>query len=350
MNILPIKNLTVLTNGTESIVVSGAFPMVSIFRLVGATDPVVLLGNYQISPSGTPRLNQQVIFYNESNITLGAYSVGVFGVTMPSSLATKNWVASFIWDGSAWQGGYTTYLNEDGWVETSDIADEAVTLAKVEDLTSAYLIVGNSSNRPTAVAMSGVIALTNTGVTSIVAGSIVNADVNASAAIAFSKLASLTSAYILVGSAGNVPTAVAVTGDVTISNAGVTTIAAGAVDPAMLAGDGAKDAIAIAVSAESGEQCDYAWIAPYDGTIDNIYTYVTLAVAATDDWTITANIGAVAVTNGVVTIAASSPLNTADSATPTALNAFSQGDVITFVSLKTTAGGKCQLTAHVTRT
>ena len=65
--------------------------------------------------------------------------------------------------------------------------------------------------------------------TVVLSGSIVNADINASAAIAFSKLASLTSANILVGSSGNVATSVAVTGDVTISNAGVTAIATGVV-------------------------------------------------------------------------------------------------------------------------
>jgi hypothetical protein len=65
--------------------------------------------------------------------------------------------------------------------------------------------------------------------TVVLSGSIVNADINASAAIAFSKLASLSSANILVGSSGNVATSVAVTGDVTISNTGVTAIAAGVV-------------------------------------------------------------------------------------------------------------------------
>ena len=59
--------------------------------------------------------------------------------------------------------------------------------------------------------------------------SIVNADISASGAIAFSKLAALTSAHILVGNASNVATSVAVTGDVTITNAGVTAIASGVV-------------------------------------------------------------------------------------------------------------------------
>ena len=65
--------------------------------------------------------------------------------------------------------------------------------------------------------------------TSIAAGVIVNADINASAAIDFSKLASLPSANLLVGSSGNVPTARAITGDVTISNTGVTAIASGVI-------------------------------------------------------------------------------------------------------------------------
>ncbi len=59
--------------------------------------------------------------------------------------------------------------------------------------------------------------------------SIVNADINASAAIAFSKLAALTSANILVGNSSNVATSVAMSGDVTISNTGVTAISAGVI-------------------------------------------------------------------------------------------------------------------------
>ncbi len=55
-------------------------------------------------------------------------------------------------------------------------------------LPSAQIIVGNAGDVATAVAMSGVIAITNAGVTSIVDNSIVNADINSSAAIAYSKL------------------------------------------------------------------------------------------------------------------------------------------------------------------
>jgi hypothetical protein len=58
---------------------------------------------------------------------------------------------------------------------------------------------------------------------------IVNADIAAAAGIAYSKLATLTSGNIVLGSAANVATSTAVTGDVTISNTGVTAIASGVI-------------------------------------------------------------------------------------------------------------------------
>lgn len=72
------------------------------------------------------------------------------------------------------------------------------------------------------------------GTAQLAAGAVTDAKVNAAAAIQFSKMEDLTSAEIIVGSAANVPTAVAMTGDVAISNAGATTIQAAAIDLAML--------------------------------------------------------------------------------------------------------------------
>lgn len=57
----------------------------------------------------------------------------------------------------------------------------------------------------------------------------VNADIASAAAIAYSKLATLTSGNIVLGSSANVATSTAVTGDVTISNTGVTAIATGVI-------------------------------------------------------------------------------------------------------------------------
>jgi hypothetical protein len=65
--------------------------------------------------------------------------------------------------------------------------------------------------------------------TMIADGTIVNADINASAAIDYSKLATLTAGNIVLGNASNVATSTAVTGDVTISSAGVTAISSGVI-------------------------------------------------------------------------------------------------------------------------
>lgn len=73
---------------------------------------------------------------------------------------------------------------------------------------------------------------------------ILNADVDASAAISFSKLASLPSAEILVGSGAGVATARAMSGDVTIDNLGATTIGASKVTNSMLAGSIARTKLA----------------------------------------------------------------------------------------------------------
>jgi hypothetical protein len=77
--------------------------------------------------------------------------------------------------------------------------------------------------------VSGDVTITNTGTATITAGVIVDGDISASAAIAFSKLAPLPSANVLVGNVSNVATSVSVTGDVTISNTGVTSIASGVI-------------------------------------------------------------------------------------------------------------------------
>jgi len=110
----------------------------------------------------------------------------------------------------------------------------STSVTDVIPLTSAHILVGNASNLATDVAMTGDIAITNAGVTSIASGVIVNADVNAAAAIAYSKLAALTSGNILVGSAGNVPTAVAMSGDATIIASGALTIANDAITTAKI--------------------------------------------------------------------------------------------------------------------
>ena len=76
--------------------------------------------------------------------------------------------------------------------------------------------------------------------------SIINADIKTTAAIAYAKLAALTSANLLVANSSNVAVVRAITGDITISNTGVTTIGALKVLTSMLNNDSVdKDKLGI---------------------------------------------------------------------------------------------------------
>ena len=88
--------------------------------------------------------------------------------------------------------------------------------------------------------------------TMIADGTIVNADINASAGIAFSKLATLTSAHFLLGNSSNVATATQITGDISVSNAGVAAITAGSIVNADISGSAAIAASKIVSGSTSG--------------------------------------------------------------------------------------------------
>ena len=72
------------------------------------------------------------------------------------------------------------------------------------------------------------------GADELASNAVVNASIDASAAIAHSKLAALSDTNILVGNGSNIPVGVAVSGDVTIANTGAVTIAADAVEIGMI--------------------------------------------------------------------------------------------------------------------
>lgn len=93
-------------------------------------------------------------------------------------------------------------------------------------------------------------------------------------------------------------------------------------------------------------------VMPHAGSITKIWS-VTNGSVATADITLTFNIGAVAITNGVVTIAtAGSAAGDVDSATPTAANVVTAGAAINFVVTGGGAGGTPagHITVVLTRT
>ena len=77
---------------------------------------------------------------------------------------------------------------------SNQLTFNGVPIGAAASLTNGHIFVGNVSNFPADVAMTGDVTITNTGVTSIGAGKIVDAQINTLAGISFSKLAS-TSPY-----------------------------------------------------------------------------------------------------------------------------------------------------------
>ena len=108
---------------------------------------------------------------------------------------------------------------------------------------------------------------------------IVNSDVDAAAAIALSKLASGTDAQIIVGNGSGVPTYVTMSGDITISNAGVMSIGADKIKDTMVdwgSGAGQIDAADVPVATSATNYTETSSdIAGHLTGIDNKFATVT---------------------------------------------------------------------------
>ena len=113
---------------------------------------------------------------------------------------------------------------------SGDIGWEAAAAGGISTtLADGNILVGNGSNVATSVNPSGDVDIATDGTFSIASGAVVNADVGGSAAIDYSKLAALSSGNILVGNGSNVAVSVNPSGDVDVTNAGVFSIASGVV-------------------------------------------------------------------------------------------------------------------------
>jgi len=166
--------------------------------------------NVKVQKEGMVELTITSVALTDVDADVYASADGTFTLT-PGSNTRIGTVARFVsantamvsFAASGSSGGGTGDL-----IDTAQIRDEAVTVGKMADLTRGSIISGQTANnRPTAldaktsgqilvgdgtdlasVAVSGDITLAANGAVAIASGVIVNADVNASAAIAGSKI------------------------------------------------------------------------------------------------------------------------------------------------------------------
>ena len=163
----------------------------------GITDTSVLTtaGNTQTLTNKTltsPKLNENVALTSTS--TQLNYVNGVTSA-IQTQLDAKAPLASPTFSGTVTlpTGAVTSTMIADATIVNGDIsATAAIALSKLASGTSGQIIVANASGVPTWVSETGDITISDTGATAIASGVIVDGDVNASAAIAQSKIANLT--------------------------------------------------------------------------------------------------------------------------------------------------------------
>lgn len=183
-------------------------------------------------PSTIPSVQPQVLppnfwLYSSNGDDIATVSTNGYFVYF------ADWLNTLAYNnGQLFQVGDLIYINcsdGTGWLSVTQVQPIIETLAATlgpNSVTTAD--IQNGAVTSAKLAASAVIA------GKIAAGTIVNADISAAAAIAFSKLAALTSGNIIVGSAGTVPTSVAMSGDVAIIASGATTIQNNAVTTAKI--------------------------------------------------------------------------------------------------------------------
>jgi len=160
-----------------------------------------------VNTSGTGYAVGTLVANVEGNITGSAgTSTGLAGsATILATARTISASGDITWTSASFDGSANVTsvaaITADVIINADVKSDAAIAYSKLAALTSGNILVGNGSNVATSVNPSGDIDVTNAGVFSIAAGVIVNADVNSSAAIVDTKLATISTADKVAGGA-----------------------------------------------------------------------------------------------------------------------------------------------------
>jgi len=244
---------------------------VNLYYIKAATASPALSGNLSFGHTGTPKEGMLFRITYNAGIVTGANTLTIFGANITTRQALIKLVVLAYYDGSGWVttvhpdhsgAEFVSLTNLDPNIIDNvtlektihiHVKDAGVTLAKLENVTSAYIILGNGSNRPVAVAVSGDIAIDNAGVVTIGNLKIGTAKI-VDKAVTLAKIQDITRGYILAGGATDLPVlvnaktsayiligdgtdviSVALSGDVSITAAGVVSIGNQKIVTAMIA-------------------------------------------------------------------------------------------------------------------
>lgn len=356
-----IQSIDVPAGGGVQTIDVTQLPLPDIIILYSSVSPLVMSGNYTLQFSATPPIGTKIeIYWNFDDIDTGITFFQIFGQSLQTStsqnpLRVKG--AGFVYtvDSNGLitksnitplpSGTFSTYLN--GLL----LMDGTVPLTAIEQIASGNIVVGNGSNIAESVAMSGDVTISASGVTTIGAGKVHNNMLAGS--IARTKLASGTADRVLTNNGAGAYAEVAQLtpklGGTGIDNSGATgflTYNSGTASVGVI-----TDSKVVPISLETGFLGDYKVLFPFACTITGVYGSVSKAVAATDDATITIkNNSGTTMTGGVLTFPASSAKGTAVTGAISANNVISAGQVVTITGAKITAGGEILTVLTYTRT
>jgi len=188
---IPLNSSVAYTTGDVLEIVNGSTATITIVGDVGVT--IEATGDIT---SLTSEWQKCQLVKRETNnwLLTGITSVAILDAVItdadvsPSAAIAKTKIAGTAIT-AADTGTVTSAMIVDGAIVNADInASAAIALSKLATGSSGQLVVHNSSGVPTAITATGDVTIDSSGVTSIASGVIVNADINNSAAIAYSKL------------------------------------------------------------------------------------------------------------------------------------------------------------------
>ena len=217
---------------------SVAYDVGDVLELInGSTATVSIVGDTGVTieatgdiTSMTSEWQRATLVKRETNnwLLVGLTSVSI----LDSAIVTADISDGAVTTSKIANAAVTTGKITDSAVTTAKIADEAITSAKIANGT----IVNADINAAAAIDKTKIVG---TAITAADTGTITNAmietdtitdgKIKSTAAIAHSKLANITAGQVLLGNASNVPTATALSGDVTVNSSGVTAIGSGVI-------------------------------------------------------------------------------------------------------------------------
>jgi len=296
-----------------------------------------------------------VICYGLAIISLNGFEYKIFGVSYPADvLATDTFTirltSTIDSSGSIVLGSLLipNFLAASPIMYGDMIYDNSLNPTKLQGITSGKIIVGSATDVATAVAMSGDATIAPSGAITIGSGAVTDSKI--ATGITRAKLATGTANQVVINngtgamsSEAQLATSRGGTGQDFSASTGFLKSSSGTMSVGAI-----TDSRSLTVSFETGLVGDFKVRMGFAGTITGMYCMLTKAIGAVD-----ATIGMknnAGTTMASVQFTASDPKGTALTAVATTNNTFVAGDILTFTTLGGSSAGQAMVSFDYTRT